>query len=257
MQAIPVRFDTEAVHQVVSLPKLTGSWPRRANHVGASFYAEDGAVGKAKTAIANEDRRPMPPADLGQDVSGPLIVPAVGLRDWAIKTFVEEDGRLFNIEHKHLLFADLEFLWAATTFQRQGRTLIGLCEQVSFRVSGWPRWRQEQQFAEWFGRVPDFVITLAADYCREAGDAGFCALTEHELYHVGHKHDAFGDPEFTQEGLPKLFLRGHDVEEFVGVVRRYGVGDPDSSLARLVKAACGKPEVSPIQLQHACGTCVG
>ena len=36
---------------------------------------------------------------------------------------------------------------------------------------------------QWFGRVPAFLITLAADYCAECSDAEFCALVEHELYH--------------------------------------------------------------------------
>lgn len=199
----------------------------------------------------------MPPEGFGLTLGGPSILPAVGLRDWIIKTFIEEDGPLFNIEHRHLLWARFECLWAAAAYPKQGRTVLGLCEEVSFRVSGWARWRQEQQLQEWFGDVPDYLITLAADYCRDASEAEFCALTEHELYHIGHKHDAFGAPEFTKDGMPKLYIRGHDVEEFVGVVRRYGVGDPDSSLARLVKAARAKPEIPSIQLQHACGTCLG
>jgi hypothetical protein len=198
----------------------------------------------------------MPPADFGLTLGGPSILPAVGLRDWIVKTFIEEDGRLFNIEHRHLLWARFECLWAAAAYPKQGRTVLGLCEEVSFRVSGWPRWRQEQQLQEWFGHVPDYLITLAADYCREADDTAFCALVEHELHHIGHKHDAFGAPEFTQEGLPKLFIRGHDVEEFVGVVERYGVGPADGALARLVAAANKRPTVSRLQLQHACGTCL-
>jgi hypothetical protein len=102
-------------------------------------------------------------------------------------------------------------------------------------------------------RLPDH---LDARYCREADDAAFCALVEHECYHIGHKHDAFGDPEFTEEGMPKLRIRGHDVEEFVGVVRRYGVGDPEGTVAQLVSAANRKPEVSHLHISQACGTCL-
>ncbi|MBX3653210.1 MAG: hypothetical protein KF686_03430 [Ramlibacter sp.] len=204
--------------------------------------------------------RPMPPAGLGE-YDGKAVIriaPAPGLRDWAIKTFIEEDGRLFNEEHRHLLWARFECLWAVDSFNRQGRRVLGLCEEVSFRVSGWPRWRQEQQLEEWFGagNIPDYLITLDASYCREAGEAEFCALVEHELYHIGHKQDEFGAPAFTQDGMPKLYIRGHDVEEFVGVVRRYGVGDPDGALAQLVKAAGSTPEVSRLQMSQACGTCL-
>jgi hypothetical protein len=202
------------------------------------------------------EQRPMPPADFGQGIDGPLITPALGLREWIIQTFVEEDGRLHNPDHKHVLWADMECLWAASGYPKQGRTVIGLTEQVTFRVSGWQRWRQEQQLVEWFGRVPDWIITLDASFSREAGDAEFCALVEHELSHIGHKTDEFGAPAFTQEGLPKLFLRGHDFEEFVGVVERYGVGDPNGPLARAVRAAQRTPSISAAQLRSACGTCL-
>lgn len=214
-------------------------------------------MGRAKPTTRAEDARPMPPADFGATLGGPSIIPARGLRDWIIKTFIEEDGRLHNPEHAHLLWAPFECLWAAAAYPKQGRTVLGLTEEVAYRVSGWQRWRQEQQIAEWFGAPePTYLITLAADFCREASDVDFCALVEHELYHIGHKKDEFGAPAFTKEGMPKLFIRGHDVEEFVGVVERYGVGRPDGALARLVAAANKPPGVSRLQLQHACGTCL-
>nr|WP_271894430.1 putative metallopeptidase [Phyllobacterium sp. IY22] len=46
---------------------------------------------------------------------------------------------------------------------------------------------------------------------------------EHELYHAGQDRDSFGAPKFRKStGLPVFILRGHDIEEFIGVVRRYG-----------------------------------
>jgi hypothetical protein len=78
----------------------------------------------------------------------------------------------------------------------------------------------EQQMHEWFGRIPKFIITLAADYCEQCNDLEFCALVEHELYHIAQATDDYGAPKFNKEtGMPVLKLRGHDVEEFVGVVR--------------------------------------
>lgn len=77
-----------------------------------------------------------------------------------------------------------------------------------FRAGGWQKARQEQQMREWFGDEPTYLITLAADYC---------ALVEHELYHITQATDEYRAPKFTQDGLPKLYLSGHDVEEFVGV----------------------------------------
>lgn len=109
---------------------------------------------------------------------------------------------------------------------------------------------------EWFGRVPEYLITLAADFCATCSDTDFCALVEHELYHVAQKRDAFGFPAFKEDGTPKLGIVGHDVEEFVGVARRYGVGDPGGALASLAAAARGTPEVSRAKIAGACGTCL-
>ncbi len=38
----------------------------------------------------------------------------------------------------------------------------------------------EQQMNQWFGRIPKFISTLAADYCSQCSDIEFCALVEHE-----------------------------------------------------------------------------
>ncbi|MNJ51784.1 hypothetical protein D3C77_470980 [compost metagenome] len=109
---------------------------------------------------------------------------------------------------------------------------------------------------DWFGSVPDYVITLAGDYCAQCTEAEFCALVEHELYHIGHKLDKYGAPAFTQDGMPKLEMRGHDVSEFVSIVERYGVGHPEGDLARMVEAAKKPPSVSRASIANACGTCL-
>jgi len=112
----------------------------------------------------------------------------------------------------------------------------------------------EQQMYEWFGHIPDFIITLAADYCAQCSDLEFCALVEHELYHIAQETDEFGAPKFYRDsGLPKLKLRGHDVEEFVGVVRRYGASH---DVQQLVDVANRPAEVAQLDIARACGTCM-
>ncbi|MQV46648.1 putative metallopeptidase [Sinorhizobium medicae] len=107
---------------------------------------------------------------------------------------------------------------------------------------------------QWFGFVPDFIITLDAEYCRACGDAEFMALVEHELYHSAQETDAFGAPKFSPStGLPVFTIRGHDVEEFVGVVRRYGADA--AGVRAIVDAANRPPEIARAQIAHACGTC--
>ena len=48
-------------------------------------------------------------------------------------------------------------------------------------------------------------------------------------------------------------MRGHDVEEFIGVVRRYGAS---ADVQELVDAANSPAEVAKINIARACGTCL-
>jgi len=202
-----------------------------------------------RTAKAPTIRRPRP-ANAGR------FQPAPDVRDWIQEFIVSIAGCLHNPDHAHLQGADLEVIWAPEAFQKQGRTVIGTAEEVVFRAGGWQKARQEEQFYQWFGHIPTFLITLASDYCASCGDAEFCALVEHELYHVAQARDMFGGLAFKKDGSPKLEIRGHDVEEFVGVVRRYGVGDPNGAIARLAAAARGPAQVSRVSLEGACGICL-
>lgn len=200
-------------------------------------------------------KRPYPPESLFTGEGESLFRPAREVGEWVRSEVLEESGMLHNPEHKHLLWADLEFLWAAEGYTQKQRRVVGTAEQVTFRAGGWQKARQEEQMRQWFGRVPTYLITLDAQYAANADDIAWCALVEHELYHVAQAKDEFGAPAFTKEGIPKLCIRGHDVEEFVGVVRRYGIGDPGGAIAQLVAAAKSRPEVSEARVRGACGTC--
>ncbi len=197
--------------------------------------------------------RPIPPSHVLES-DWTTLCPAPEVLSWVRYTFRTDGFPLYNEDHAHLESADLQFLWASTGYSKQGRTVLGQCEQVMIRAGGWQKARQEQQMREWFGRVPDFLITLDADYSHKCSDAEFCALVEHELYHIGHLNDEYGAPAFYRDsGLPKLGMRAHDVEEFVGVVRRYGAGQ---DVQRLIDAAKAAPEVTKINIARACGTCL-
>lgn len=202
--------------------------------------------------------RPQPPAGLLAptelaDLAFIRLQTAPEVWAWIESQILAETGSIHNPDHAHLLDADISVLWASASFTKQGREVVGQAEQVMFRAGGWQKARQEQQMIEWFGRVPEFVITLAADYCAQCTDAEFCALVEHELYHIAQATDEFGAPKFTREGLPKLQMRGHDVEEFVGVVGRYGA---NQAVRVMVEAASNPPEVAKINISRACGTCL-
>jgi hypothetical protein len=201
--------------------------------------------------------RPLPPDSILPDVeyyAGDIrLTPAPEVWEWIQSEILADTGSIHNPDHAHLLDSDIGFLWASTGFKQKGRFVLGQAEQVMFRAGGWQKARQEQQMTAWFGRVPTYLITLAADYCSQCTDAEFCALVEHELYHIAQVVNEHGEPKFTQDGMPKLYLRGHDVEEFVGVVRRYGAS---VAVQELIEAASNPPEVAKLNIARACGTCL-
>ena len=201
--------------------------------------------------------RPFPPLSLTElsELSGfgIRLAPAPEVWSWLEAEILSTTGSIHNEDHAHLIDANIGVLWASSGFGKQGRVVLGQAEQVMFRAGGWQKARQEQQMRDWFGEVPNYLITLAADYCAQCTDAEFCALVDHELYHIAQATDQYGAPKFTQEGLPKLQMRGHDVEEFVGVVRRYG---PSHDVQQLIDAASRPPEVAKINISRACGTCL-
>jgi len=196
-----------------------------------------------------------PGADL---IDQPYCVfkPAIELGEWVKETIIDPEGKLFNPDHEHLVEATIGWLWTNQENSKKGRRVVGQAEEPVFRCGKWQKARQELQLLQWFGDMPDFIITLDAEYCHRCSDSELLALIEHELYHCAQSRDAFDMPKFNQDtGLPMYTMRGHDVEEFVGVVKRYGVGDPEGQLAQLVKAANCSPEISNDRIATVCGTC--
>ncbi|VEI69492.1 Uncharacterised protein [Serratia fonticola] len=192
----------------------------------------------------SHERRPYPPQQFiktHQLMPYIELVPANEMQEWVYSQMLSDAGILYNPDHSHLMDADVRFMWASCAFEKQGRAILGQAEQVAMRAGGWQKARMVQQMHEWFDRVPEFIITLAADYCAQCNDLEFCALVEHELYHIAQATDEFGAPKFNKDtGQPVLKLRGHDVEEFVGVVRRYGAS---VDVQAMIDAAAKQPEV--------------
>lgn len=199
--------------------------------------------------------RPHPPA--GMTLQFPYYRPSRELDEWARETFLEPDSELYNEEHQHLEGAAIGWIWAAEANARHGRQVVGQCEMGTGSLSGWRKGRAFQQLREWFGCTPDFVITLDATYAEHCGDAEFCALVEHEMLHAGHARDEFGAPKFKRSGEPVFAMRAHDVEEFVSIVRRYGVGAAAGDTLALVEAAQRAPQIAAASVAQACGTCRG
>lgn len=197
--------------------------------------------------------RPLPPESLMEIEE--RFEPAEDLRQWIVATFIDPDGDLANPDHQHLMDAEIGVLWTNVDNSRNMRGVIGQAELMPPMAMGkWQKARATQQIEEWFGGVPDFLLTFYAPAASVMDDASFCALVEHELYHCAQKRDQHGMPKFTQDGRPSFAIRGHDVEEFVGVVARYGAAA--SGVAELVEAANRRPSVALADIAGACGTCL-
>lgn len=202
-------------------------------------------------------KRPAPPAELLADLAPSRFLPAPELADWCRVVFVDEGGPLHNEEHSHLTDASIGVLWTNVANGRQGRRIIGQAElgRPQGAMGKWAKARAAQQVEDWFGLIPDFIMTIDAVYAAHCGDAEFCALTEHELTHMGQERDAFGLPKFTRAGRPVFGIRGHDLEEFTSIARRYGAVTPE--MRAMKDALNGGPEIATARLAQACGTCLG
>lgn len=190
---------------------------------------------------------------------GGQFIPCPKTLGWIRETFLDADSLLYNVEHDHLNSADIGILWTNAENSRQMKRVVGTAETGNppNSLSGkWAKARWLQQTQEWFGQDgPDFIITLSAPYFAGATDIEQCAIIEHELYHCGQKMDAFGCPKFTKAGKPVFGIRGHDVEEFVGVMRRYGVSGGAGESKAFVDAALKEPEIAHASIAGMCGTC--
>jgi hypothetical protein len=203
-------------------------------------------------------KRPASPATMldPENFDAPTFIPAPELQTWLRSTFVGEGAPLQNDDHFQLRFAQIGALWTSIENARQGRRVVAQAERGEPAAMGnWARARAELQIAQWFGDIPDFILTFDATYAAVCSDVQWCALVEHELSHCGVERDAFGAPKFMKStGLPAFTLVSHDVEEFVGVVRRYGTFSP--GVAEMVRVANEGPSIAPTTIAYACGTCL-
>lgn len=80
------------------------------------------------------------------------------------------------------------------------------------------------------GHMPDYIVWFDAEWWAEATPIQREALVYHELCHAEQAADRDGEPKFDDAGRPVWTIKGHDVEEFSAVVRRYGAWSPDIRL---------------------------
>lgn len=198
-------------------------------------------------------QRPQPPEHLIEP--GFSIEPALEVSNWLRATFIDEGSRLLNPDHEHLRQADIASMWTNVEYLDGLMPVVGTAELVRLNGKPWPRARAFDQLCLLFGRIPDFILTFYAPHAVKADDATWCATVEHELYHCAQKIDKENLPKFDPEGKPVWTIRPHDVEEFVGVMRRYGVEACAGKSKEFVEAAKAPPLIARAEIKGACGTC--
>jgi hypothetical protein len=183
--------------------------------------------------------KPMPPKWLIDSLDEEFL-PAPEIGDFIHKELLNENSPLFNPEHLHLKYAKIGYLWTNTLNVRQKRMVAAMVElpKPPTQSSAWFKARYRFQLRQWFGtdRI-DYLMTFDAKYMAFCEDINAVATIDHECYHCCQKTDEFGAPKFHKEtGLPLFALQGHDVEEFVGIVERYGAKGGAGESAALAAA---------------------
>lgn len=74
----------------------------------------------------------------------------------------------------------------------------------------------------------DFIIVLNKEFWQEFDAKQKLALTDHELWHAAPKmSEDTGEQVHDERGRKVWRLRKHDIEEFIGVVKRHGLWKKD------------------------------
>ncbi|MGA9771687.1 MAG: putative metallopeptidase [Blastocatellia bacterium] len=193
------------------------------------------------------------PTRIGEDD----FIASPKMADWLHQTFIRESAPLFNPDHTHLSEASIGVLWTTAENTKQGKLVQGTAEipHPPQGISKWGKAKWEHQMRGWFGEVlPDFLLTFYWPFVQRADTPSVLALFEHELYHCAQAVDESGEPRYRKsDGRPVWTMVGHDVEEHIGVVRRYG--HAAANVTELVEAAMRKPEIGRAKIIVACGYC--
>lgn len=195
--------------------------------------------------------RPIPPENLLDPSAEDAFAPSSDVPVWAEEVFYAPGAPLapYVPELQPLQMADIGTLWTNAKCERQARPVVGKMElcRPNPMLDQWAKAAYYDQLRGWFGRVPDYKMTLSAPFAAGADDPTFCALVLHELLHAWLKF-------ITKKGRPIWGVQGHDVEEHVRVVELFGVGAAAGKTKELVEAGRRKPLIAPAQIAGVCGT---
>lgn len=176
------------------------------------------------------------------------------LTDHIHNTILSPTHKMFNPVHLHLNELDLGFLFTNIENSTKGQRILGQAKIPGSGGDAWGVGMTNLFLIERFGYFPDALIILNGIWFSGATNLQRYALIEHELFHIAQKTDQYGLPQWDDEtGKPKIKIQGHDVEEFIGVVSRYGTYSPE--LAQMKGAMMKEPEFTIGEIDGICGSC--
>lgn len=120
---------------------------------------------------------------------------------------------LINLAHDELQEAEIAILWILEPRMRKGKRCLGTC----------------QILPEWAYRLTGINIKIELDqeFWNKADEQSRRYLIDHELCHATVKLDKAGDPECDETGWVQYISVPHDVEEFAGPIKRFGLQNSD------------------------------
>lgn len=115
-------------------------------------------------------------------------------------------------DHKRLAEIDIECVFIDPPAKSKGKFLLGRARKISGLNAFLGRGSQADA-------APFAVIEIALRPWEAMTDEQRRALVDHEMCHL--------DVEYDEVGQPQIKMRGHDLEEFAGVVKRHGFWQSD------------------------------
>ena len=188
----------------------------------------------------------------------PRFKPCREVGVWARRHLIDASSPIVNPEHAHLDKARILWLWASYTATAKGGA-IGEAQLNLAQSAAYSQGRSTAMLRDWNGGIhPDFIITLSAPWFAEADEVSKCAVIDHELFHCAQKRNKDGERAFDRlSDRPQWAIRHHDLEEFVGIARRYGAWSPQ--LQQMKSALEHKPLIGrPLCVGAcSCGAVIG
>lgn len=123
---------------------------------------------------------------------------------------------LIKRHHDHLVGVRIDYLFRDKAQVSKGRPIWGVARKIT-GMAAYLGAKEHDETRE--GCDPFFVIEVAEDVWGGLTDKQRTALVDHELAHCAVTVD--------DEGVLKLSIRGHDLEEFKAIVQRHGLWAPD------------------------------